>query len=405
MNLNRRWQRLARTWMLGLAVAGVHLWLLWPPGTDTATPPGDLSNAPEDSSLKPAESRAATVRLSHSNNSRPTSATTPEAPAEVVLSATVPDIPAAGGNPHPATGSATSPARLPAARHPRHAASSSPTPDHPPGPETPGADPAGEPQPATMAETSLPVPDSGTAFAALSRPSPGRTAAAPGCPAVPQDKLPPSVNVRYSLDRGGIHGEGQLEWRRLNDRYKLRLDGRLPLMGTILSQRSEGGFDHCGLAPRRHSERRLGRSERALSFERQGEADSNGGNIEQDRVRFSSRSQSLTLRPGTQDRLSWLVEVAGRLSAWPAPGPETGERLGLDVAAVGGDIQHWTFVVQGRNKDGHVHLSRVPDEPFDTRADVWTDPQRGHWPVRVELREASGDPLVLKLTGWQPIGP
>jgi hypothetical protein len=68
-------------------------------------------------------------------------------------------------------------------------------------------------------------------------------------------------------------------------------------------------------------------------------------------------------------------------------------------------VQHWIFVLQSRSEQGQLHLSRVPDEPFDTRADIWTDPQRGHWPVRVELREPRGDPLVLRLTGWQPVGP
>lgn len=217
--------------------------------------------------------------------------------------------------------------------------------------------------------------------------------------------MPPSVNVRYSLDRGGIHGEGQLEWRHLPDRYRLKLEGRLPVVGTILLQRSDGLFDACGLAPRRHSERRLGRSERALTIERQGDNSGTGAVVAEDRLRFSTRSKSLALRPGTQDRLSWLVEMAGLLSAWPAPGPTQGDRIGLDVAAVGGDVQHWIFVLQSRSEQGQLHLSRVPDEPFDTRADIWTDPQRGHWPVRVELREPRGDPLVLRLTGWQPVGP
>jgi predicted secreted hydrolase len=77
----------------------------------------------------------------------------------------------------------------------------------------------------------------------------------------------------------------------------------------------------------------------------------------------------------------------------------------MDVAAVGGDVQHWIFVVQSRSNEGQLHLARIPDEPFDTRADIWTDPQRGQWPVRVELKEPRGDPLVLRLTCWQPVGP
>lgn len=387
MTLKRRWRRWAGASLLGLAVVGVHLWLLHPPATDTAVRPTGTHPQTQPATVvlpSPQASATSPDRASDEPTSGPTSA--PSAGAATSAAA--------------AQAAASVPPRRPAARLPRPSSADPGASDRPRGvgvePEGDGSDPPLAHAASDTAAASLAAPP---------RPSPGRVATAPGCPSVPQEQLPPSVNVRYSLDRGGIHGEGQLEWRHLPDRYQLKLEGRLPVMGTILLQRSEGRFDTCGLAPRRHSERRLGRSERALSFERQGDSNGAGTAIGEDRVRFSSRSQSLTLRPGTQDRLSWLVEMAGLLSAWPAPGPSKGDRIGMDVAAVGGDVQHWIFVVQSRSHEGQLHLARIPDEPFDTRADIWTDPQRGQWPVRVELKEPRGDPLVLRLTGWQPVGP
>jgi hypothetical protein len=44
-----------------------------------------------------------------------------------------------------------------------------------------------------------------------------------------------------------------------------------------------------------------------------------------------------------------------------------------------------------------VHLERRPPGPYDTLAEVWLDPARQHWPVRVRLTEAGGEPLELQL--------
>jgi hypothetical protein len=220
------------------------------------------------------------------------------------------------------------------------------------------------------------------------------------CPPLSLAQLPPQLSLRYSLKRGRLQGEGVLDWRREAGRYSLRLEGQVPLVGTLLLQRSEGGFDPCGLAPLRHTERRLGRSERAVSFVRHVAGDA--ASAEADELRFSNNASPRPLLAGTQDRLSWLVQLATRLAGWPDGTPPDGEHLALDVVAVGGDVQHWVFTVAGRDERGWLHLRREADDPFGTRADVWTDPHHHHWPVRVELREARGDPLVLQLTSWQP---
>lgn len=235
--------------------------------------------------------------------------------------------------------------------------------------------------------------------------TPGITAGAKPCPPTPLAQLPAPVLVRYSLRRGRLQGEGLLDWRWEAGRYSLRLEGQVPLLGTLLSQRSEGGFDACGLAPLRHTERRLGRSERAVSFVRRAAGDpaaaGTGAPAVTDELRFSNNASPRPLQAGTQDRLSWLVQLATRLAGWPGGLPPDGEHLALDVAAVGGDVQHWVFTVVGHDEQGRLHLRREAEDAFDTRAEVWTDPQRQHWPVRVELREARGDPLVLQLTAWQ----
>ena len=54
-------------------------------------------------------------------------------------------------------------------------------------------------------------------------------------------------------------------------------------------------------------EKRLRRSERAVNFNRP--ADGQPG-----RITFSASTAEAALRPGAQDRLSWMVQLAARLA-------------------------------------------------------------------------------------------
>jgi hypothetical protein len=392
--LRRRWLALLG---LGALVLAAHLGLLQrseAPAHRPATPSAPAASPP---------SGAAGLRTV-------TATTIATAPAMVLTPpAEVPQDRRA------ASGSAAASAGTPS-RRPRSAAK---VPDPPAGP--PGAvalSPPASPQEAPVAIGAALLAQTAALAPASERPAVHATthttghsttssttssttpSAAPACPAVRPEHLPPPVQVRYSLQRGGLRGDGLLSWQLDGERYRLRLEGQVPLFGTLLRQTSEGGVDACGVAPLRHTDKRLGKSERALSFVRPaaGSAEADAGEL-----RFSTRPTPVALEAGTQDRLSWLVQLASRLNGWPGGSPPDGSHVPMTVAAVGGDVQRWTFTVMRHEADGLLHLRREPDDPFDTHAEVWTDPRRSHWPVRVELREARGDPLVLQLTDWQPL--
>lgn len=204
---------------------------------------------------------------------------------------------------------------------------------------------------------------------------------------------PPSARLLYRMKKGVLAGTGQIDWRRDAGTYRMRLEARVPVFGQIFVETSEGQIDDGGLAPLRHTERRIKRSERAVSFVRdQGPP----------RILFSAREGDEPLRPGAQDRLSWIAQLAARLAAPSAVDWRAGSRIEMDVASTGGDVQRWVFTVQGVDSTGLLHLRREPDSPHDTRAEVWTDPRQHHWPVRIQLSEPSGDPLELTLDGLQP---
>jgi hypothetical protein len=219
-------------------------------------------------------------------------------------------------------------------------------------------------------------------------------AATRGAPAAASNALtaPPSVRLLYRMKKGPLAGTGQIDWQRDGGTYRMRLEARVPVFGQIFMETSEGRIDAGGLAPLRHTERRVKRSERALSFVRdQGPP----------RILFSAREGQEPLTPGAQDRLSWIAQLATRMASPPAGEWRPGSSLDMDVASTGGDVQHWVFTVQGQDSAGLWQLRREPDSPHDTRAEVWIDPRQHHWPVRIRLSEPSGDPLELILDGLQ----
>lgn len=311
-----------------------------------------------------------------------------------------PPSPPTSPTPEPAPAAVASRSRATLAAAP--AAASPPVPDRPEkrphspvnpvSPASQGAD-----TPSAAAEAPSPAADEALSTALMPATGgrmPTRAERPAGIDTTPQ--APPSVQLEYRLQRGMLQGSGELEWRHDGQRYRLRLEGQLPLLGSILVQRSEGGFDAAGLAPLRHTEQRLRRSERAVNFIRPDDGSA-------PRITFSASTASLPLRPGAQDRVSWMAQIATRLAGvrrLPA-----GSRLEMDVASTGGEVQHWVFVLQQIDTDGSWHWRRQSDRPDDTLADVWTDPALGHWPRRVRLTERRGDPLELTLRQVQTLPP
>jgi hypothetical protein len=221
----------------------------------------------------------------------------------------------------------------------------------------------------------------------------GATRTTPAAAASNALTTPPSVRLLYRMKKGPLAGTGQIDWQRDAGTYRMRLEARVPVFGQIFMETSEGRLDASGLAPLRHTERRLKRSERALSFVRdQGPP----------RILFSAREGDEPLHPGAQDRLSWIAQLATRMAAPPAGEWRAGSSIEMDVASTGGDVQRWVFTVQGQDSTGLWQLRREPDSPHDTRAEVWIDARQHHWPVRIRLSEPSGDPLELTLDGLQP---
>lgn len=218
--------------------------------------------------------------------------------------------------------------------------------------------------------------------------------AAPGTP-VPAytTQHAPAVTLVYEMQRGGRTGRAELRWRPGAGRYELELDAS-SFGPQAPGAASVGSFDAAGLAPERHVDRRRGRDQRAVNFQREGGF-----------ISFSDSQVTHTLQRGAQDRLSWMLQLPAILQANPALSAP-GAQVSLWVAGARGVSDVWNFTVQGSEAldlpsgrvEAALRLLRRPQRPYDTQIEVWLDPARQHLPVQLLLAlRPGGEPTELRL--------
>lgn len=201
-------------------------------------------------------------------------------------------------------------------------------------------------------------------------------------------RLPASTTLHFSMQRGALGGDAELVWRLEGGRYEARFESRLAGV-ALLTWESRGGVDSAGVAPERFVDRRWRRSAQAANFRRY-----------EGKISFSGRQVEYALTAGTQDRLSWMVQLAAIAQADPRrlkPGAQTV----FHVAGARGDVDTWVFEVLGRESVDTaagpveaVKLLREPRLPYDTRAEVWLDPAHDHLPVRARLGNAGSNGAI-----------
>lgn len=191
-------------------------------------------------------------------------------------------------------------------------------------------------------------------------------------------KLPPAMTLGYELTYGRWTGNGELVWRPQGTSYEARLEARVVGM-KIITLASQGGIDNAGIAPVRYTDQRRGRGEQAANFQRKA-----------GKITFSGNPAEFPLLQGSQDRLSWMLQLAAIALAEPKR-VATGSRVVLHVVGARGDSDVWAFQVTGTEEvstpDGAVQtvkLLREPRKPHDTRVEVWLAPSLHYLPVRAK---------------------
>ncbi|MET0209517.1 MAG: DUF3108 domain-containing protein [Burkholderiaceae bacterium] len=203
-------------------------------------------------------------------------------------------------------------------------------------------------------------------------------------------KPPAAATVNYRLTRGAIVGSGEIAWQPEAGGYRLQLEGRVPVIGTLITQASRGRIDATGLVPERFTDKRFRRGEIAADFDRAA-----------GRIGFSGQQPDVPYTPGVQDRVSVMVQLAAIANGW-ARTPPVGERLRLRVVGARGDAHVWSMRFEGpqavETPDGRVaalRFVREQEQEHDTRAEFWLDPVRQFLPVKVVLTDEKGESLEL----------
>ena len=198
-------------------------------------------------------------------------------------------------------------------------------------------------------------------------------------------QLPPAATLRYDISRGLLHGTGELAWRPLGGTYELKLEFKLGGV-TVLSQASAGGIDVAGIAPLRFTDQRARRGTTAVNFQRAA-----------GKITYSGSQSEFALKPGAQDRLSWMLQLAAIVAAEPQLGIP-GARVVMQVTGSRGDAGLWVFRCVGAEaieaRGGALDalkFVREAREAYDTTVQVWLDPKRHHLPVRATQKQGGGD--------------
>lgn len=384
-----RWP-LAVLTLLVLVAHGLALWMWLTPSPPTVAPPA--ATPPR----APVQVSTASVAVA-----QPPSATT-TAPAET---ATPPQQVAA--TPGKAVGSATqtAPATLPA----RASASPSTPTQKPPGtPPSEPTNPAPTPSEPAQAPASAPAPTPAPVSAQATPAAPTADSASTTPPHVPTPTVakrlavPGSTQLEFSVlaSRKGLSlpAQSTLVWQTDGSGYRASLVIRAALgMGRDRSQTSVGTIDPVlGLQPQRFGDKN--KTELATHFDRSRTPPA---------IRFSSNTPEAELLPGSQDRLSVLLQLAAMLAGEPSryvPGSAV-----LIHTAGSRDAGLWHFRVGNveplelpAGKLSALHLVREPMHTYDNRVEVWLAPALGHLPVRILWTQANGDVVDQRLASHTP---
>lgn len=196
--------------------------------------------------------------------------------------------------------------------------------------------------------------------------------------------LPGPATLRYELRRGVIRGTGEIRWRPAPGRYLLQFEAKLAGI-SLLAQSSQGDLDAHGLAPVRFIDQRARKSARAVNFSR-----------DTGTISFSGSTARWPLLAGSQDRLSWMIQLGGIVAADPALA--TSGRIAMVLVSARGEAAVRRARFAGR-ENAETAGASVPALKFvvdghsahDGSFEIWLDPARGYLPARAVSRSSAGE--------------
>lgn len=257
-------------------------------------------------------------------------------------------------------------------------AEAEPEPEPAPPPEVPAPEPASAPaEPAPPPE---PVP------APAPEPAPPKGEAALESVIVSFPKVGRFVSDT-TAGKGVLHisGTTSIEWRIGDGRYSAKSETTDNTGRVYLSLSSEGRVEPSfGVAPERYVESRMERPPQAANFQ-----------WDAGKVTFSASAKEVPLRPGMQDQLSFLAQLALIAQAFPDR-MQPGASIALELASTR-DVRVYELRVVGweiiRTEVGFIDTLKVeralPEGARDGRIELWLAPTMNWLPARTRTTMAN----------------
>jgi hypothetical protein len=208
--------------------------------------------------------------------------------------------------------------------------------------------------------------------------------------------VPPSADLNYRLaaqQKGfGLNGEALITWRVGDGKYAVGVESRVPLLGKLSDNRSQGTIDGYGLAPAEFYEKRYRKDPTTTVFNRDSKT-----------ITFTDGKLSYPLKGGEQDRVSvtWqLASVARAAGERFKPGSEW-----TFFVAGRRDGEPWTFKVlkretvrTGVGEVEAVHVVRAPlPDNKDQTLDIWLAPGKEWYPVKLRFTDNDNESIEQTL--------
>jgi hypothetical protein len=209
-------------------------------------------------------------------------------------------------------------------------------------------------------------------------------------------EVPPSADLNYRLaaqHKGfGLNGEATITWRAADGKYAVGVESRVPLLGKLSDNRSEGAIDAFGLAPAEFYEKRYRKDPTTTVFNRDSKT-----------ITFTDGKLTYPLKGGEQDRVSvtWqLASVARAAGGRFKPGSEW-----IFFVAGRRDAEPWTFKVvkretvrTGVGEVDAVHIVRAPlPGNKDQTLDIWLAPGKEWYPVKLRFTDNENESIEQTL--------
>jgi hypothetical protein len=243
-----------------------------------------------------------------------------------------------------------------------------------------------------LAETVVPLPPpEALAEAGAADLVPDVQSAQPAPPPGLRVDVPPASTLaldvaRTDADGATWSGEGVISWTNAGGAYAMQVEAGISVIVTrvnLIVTRSEGRVGEHGFEPALATEKRRGRAQTAIHFNR-----------EEGNITFSASQAKVPLAIGAQDTATLPLQLAAiaRADAAQFDGEVdilVGETRGAAVFRFNAVGREEIDTKMGKLQA--LHLARPPRPgSYNSRLDVWLAPAHGWYPVRIRNTEASG---------------